>query len=92
MEVTKEEIQKMIKEALSEMNESDIVTKKGSKSWAEHKGDFKNNIEELLGHIEDDNYHDAENVIGKTIDTLKKWQKRIKDGLKDKKGDVLDEN
>lgn len=92
MEVTKEEIKNMVREALTEMrdvNESDLVARKGEKSWADQKSEFKDNIDNLLKHIEDDKYEDAEGVITKTVKILNAWKKRIKEGSS---GDVLDEH
>ena len=83
------DIKKIVRESFQEIKESDLIAKKGNKTWAEHKKEFKDNIEELLIHIEDDKYEDAENVIGKTINILKDWKKRIKEG--GSKGDVIDE-
>lgn len=91
MGITEEEIREIVREALSNMEESDLITKKGSKSWSDHKEEFKNNVDSLLGNIQNDEYEDAEDVIGKTIDILKGWKKRISSGLKSKDS-VLDEN
>lgn len=91
MGITEEQIREIVREALSNMEESDLITKKGSKSWSEHKEEFKGNVDSLLKHIEDDKYEDAEGVIDDTIDILKDWKKRIKSGLSSKEN-VLDEN
>jgi hypothetical protein len=91
MGITEEEIREIVREALSNMEESDLITKKGSKSWSDHKEEFKNNVDSLLDNIQNDEYEDAEDVIGKTIDILKDWKKRISSGLKSKDS-VLDEN
>lgn len=92
MNITKEDIKEMVRRAFSEefdINESDLITRKGDKTWSEHKKEFKENVSKLIQNIEDDKYLDAENVIGDTIAILNDWKKRIREGRKD---NVLDEN
>ena len=92
MKISKRELQELIKETLSEttdIQESDLVARKGDKSWADQKSEFKDNINELLSNIEDDKYSDATGVIVKTVKILNTWHKRIKEGTK---GNVIDED
>jgi hypothetical protein len=91
MEFAEEKIRSIVREVLSKIDESDLIAKKGSKSWSEHKKDFKEKVGELIDKIEDDKYEDAHNLIDDTIEILKTWKKRIKSGL-DSKDNVLDEN
>lgn len=91
MGISEEQIREIVREALSNMEESDLITKNSKKSWSDHKKDFRDNINSLLDNIEDDNYEDAEDTIGKTITMLKGWKKRISSGLKTQDS-VLDEN
>lgn len=86
MELTKEEIRNAVREALN-VKESDLISKKSNKSWSEHKSEFKEIIDDLLNHIEDDEYKDANDLIGDAIDILKAWKKKIKEG----KGKIIDE-
>lgn len=91
MGISEEEIREIVRETLSNMSESDLITKNSDKSWSEHKKDFRDNINSLLNNIEDDKYEDAEDTIGKTITMLKNWKKRISSGIK-AQDSVLDEN
>jgi hypothetical protein len=87
MEFTQEEIRKTIREALTSMQESDLVARKGDKSWSSQKKEFKEIISDLLNHIEDDKYEDAHDLIGDAVEILNTWKKRIKEGS----GKVIDE-
>ena len=91
MDITEDKIRNIVREVLSTIDESDLIAKKGTKDWSEHKSDFKKKIGELIGKIEDDKYEDAHNIIDDTIEILKTWKGRIKSGLKSKDS-VLDEN
>jgi PHP family Zn ribbon phosphoesterase len=80
MEITREEIQEMIREAFEEVNESDLITKNTQETWQEIKKEFKRKNEILLKHIDDDNYDNADNLIDEVIEViemLKNWKKRI---------------
>ncbi len=77
MEITREEIQEMIREAFEEVNESDLITKNTKETWQEIKKEFKRKNEILLKHIDDDNYDNADNLIDEVIEMLKNWKKRI---------------
>lgn len=84
MEFTKEQLRKTVREALakmSRMGESDLVTRKGDKSWSKQKEEFKEKVDTLLNHIEDDEYEDADGLIDDTINILKVWKTKIKEGI-----------
>ena len=95
MEFTKEKLIKIIKETLKNVNESDLIVKKGKKTWSEHKSELNKNIKSIIKDIEDDVYDKEEGIkvivdnIDDTIEILKDWKKKIKSGAK--KGSVLDE-
>jgi PHP family Zn ribbon phosphoesterase len=77
MEITREEIQEMIREAFKEVNESDLITKNTKETWEDIKKEFKRKNEILLKHIDDDNYDNADNLIDEVIEMLKDWKKKI---------------
>jgi len=57
MKITKEDIQNMVKEVLSNFQESDLITKKTQKSWSKHKQELKGNVSKLINYIEKDKYY-----------------------------------
>jgi hypothetical protein len=96
MEITKEDIQSIVREVLSNVKESDLIVKRTKKTWSEHKSELKSNIEKLFDFIEEDKYYEENGVeeitdlIDDTVNILNTWKKRIKTNAP--KGDVLDEN
>jgi len=83
-----EEIRKMVRETISGIDESDLITKYTTKSWSDYKGEFEEHSKNLLQKIEDDDYEDAIKDIDSTIDILSNWKSKIKKGSKDS---VIDE-
>lgn len=81
MKITESFLEEMVKEVLTKMEESDLITKNSNKDWSEYKSDLKKDINELLTQLEDDKYKDAENSIDKVIDKLKDWKERINKNL-----------
>jgi len=81
MKITESFLEEMVKEILTKMDESDLITKNSNKDWSEYKSDLKKDINELLTQLEDDKYKDAENSIDKVIDKLKDWKDRINKNL-----------
>lgn len=96
MELTKEDLQSIVREVLSNVEESDLIVKRTKKTWPEHKSELKGNIEKLFDYIEEDKYYEKDGVneisdlIDDTIEVLNTWKKRIRSNAP--KGDVLDEN
>jgi len=96
MEITKEDIQSIVREVLSNVKESDLIVKRTKKTWSEHKSELKSNIEKLFDFIEEDKYYEEDGVeeitdlIDDTVNILNTWKKRVKTNAP--KGDVLDEN
>jgi len=96
MELTKEDIQKIVREVLSNFNESDLIVKRTQKPWSEHKSELKGNIDKLFSFIEKDKYYEKDGVdeiadlIDDTVEILNTWKKRLKANAPS--GDVLDEN
>jgi hypothetical protein len=96
MEITKEDIQSIVREVLSNVKESDLIVKRTKKTWSEHKSELKSNIEKLFDFIEEDKYYEENGVeeiadlIDDTVNILNTWKKRVKTNAP--KGDVLDEN
>jgi hypothetical protein len=81
MKITESFLEEMVKEVLTKMEESDLITKNSNKDWSEYKSDLKKDINALLTQLEDDKYKDAENSIDKVIDKLKDWKERINKNL-----------
>jgi hypothetical protein len=96
MELTKEDLQGIVREVLSNVKESDLIVKRTKKPWSEHKSELKGNIEKLFKYIEEDKYYEDNGVeeiselIDDTVEILDTWKKRIRSNAP--KGDVLDEN
>jgi len=80
MNITRQEIQEMIRDAFTGVNESDLITK-NEKSWEKIKEDFKEKNNMLLKHIDDDKYKDADNIINEVISILKDWKEKISNNL-----------
>ena len=80
MNITRQEIQEMIRDAFTGVNESDLITK-NRKSWEKIKKDFKEKNDELLNHIDDDNYKNADEIIDKVISILEDWKEKISKNL-----------
>jgi hypothetical protein len=89
MNISIDEIRKIVRETISGIDESDLITKNATKSWEEYKKEFKELSSGLLSNIEDDDYGDATKDIDTTIDMLRGWKNKIKKGSKDS---VIDEN
>ncbi len=96
MELTKEDLKSIVREVLSNFNESDLIVKRTQKPWSEHKSELKSNIDKLFSSIEEDKYYEKNgvedicNLIDDTVDILKTWKKRVKTNAPS--GDVIDEN
>ena len=48
MELTKEDLQSIVREVLSNVEESDLIVKRTKKTWPEHKFEIKGNVEKLF--------------------------------------------
>lgn len=84
MENNKTEVRLAIRKMISELeiNESDIIAKEKSQ-WKEMKSDFKKVAKNLVKHIEDDKYSDANGDIDKAIKILKSWKSKLQKNLDD---------
>ncbi len=81
-------IRLIIRKTLSEIDnvsESDILVKAGV-DWEEVKPKFLEKINDLVSKIDDDQYDDAEDLIGNVTAMLKMWRHKIKKG----KTDIVD--
>ena len=79
------DIRLLIRKTLSEMDnvsESDILVKAGV-NWDEVKPKFLEKINTLISKIDDDQYDDAEDLIGNVTAMLKMWRHKIKKGKTD---------
>jgi len=78
-------LRKIIRQELMKMysvNETDLVAPEKS-SWEKMKSEFKDLVNELLKHIEDDSYADASSSIERATKILKAWKTKIDKGLMD---------
>jgi hypothetical protein len=78
-------IRLIIRKTLSEIDnvsESDILVKAGV-DWEEVKPKFLEKINDLVSKIDDDQYDDAEDLIGNVTAMLKMWRHKIKKGKTD---------
>jgi len=76
MELTEKELKSLIKEKLMGMSESDALYAK-KEDWQESKKKIRQNMIELLKHIEEDEYEEGVEKIGSLISKLKDWQVKI---------------
>lgn len=70
----------LIRKALSEnISESDLLVKAGV-NWDEMKPKFLETVNSLVSKIDDDQYDDAEDLIGTATSMLKIWKAKIRKG------------
>ena len=85
MENPEKDLRKLIRKTLQEMNdisESDLLVRAGV-NWDEAKPKFLEKINNLVSKIDDDQYDDADNLIGSVTAMLKMWRAKIKKGKND---------
>ena len=85
MENPEKDLRKLIRKTLQEMNdisESDLLVRAGV-NWDEAKPKFLEKINNLVAKIDDDQYDDADNLIGSVTAMLKMWRAKIKKGKND---------
>jgi len=82
MENKEKQLRTLVRNIMSEMdnvNEHDLIMRAGL-DWNRVKSEFANNVNSLIQKIDDDQYDDAEDLIGKAIVMLKMWKHKIKKG------------
>ena len=85
MTAEEKKIRLIIRKKLSEMenvSESDLLVRAGV-NWEEVKPKFLEKINNLVSKIDDDQYNDAEDLIGNVTAMLKMWRAKIKKGKSD---------
>jgi len=85
MENPEKDLRKLIRKTLQEMNdisESDLLVRAGV-NWDEAKPKFLEKVNNLISKIDDDQYDDAEDLIGSVSAMLKMWRAKIKKGKND---------
>jgi len=85
MENPEKDLRKLIRKTLQEMNdisESDLLVRAGV-NWDEVKPKFLEKVNNLVAKIDDDQYDDAEDLIGSVSAMLKMWRAKIKKGKND---------
>ena len=78
MRVNKDTIKELVREVMSDMDESDLIVRRGDgKKWEELSAELKIEVDELIDNISNDNYSKAlENISGIGA-TMKIWKHRI---------------
>ena len=82
MTIEEKNLRLIIRKMLSEMenvSESDILIRAGV-NWDEVKPKFLEKINDLVSKIDDDQYDDAEDLIGNVTNMLKVWKSKIHKG------------
>lgn len=78
-------LRKLIRKNLQEMeeiSESDLLVRAGV-NWDEAKSQFLTKINSLISKIDDDQYDDADDLIGSVSVMLRIWRAKIKKGQSD---------
>lgn len=75
-----EEIRKKIREAISAIEESDLIYK-NKENWNDAKTEIKANLSDLLNLLDKDDYKDGLDLIDKVISSLKSWKEKIEKRL-----------
>jgi len=82
MENQEKILRKIIRKNLQEMNdisESDLLVRAGV-DWDEAKPEFLEKVNNLISKIDDDQYDDADDLIGSVITALRFWRHKIRKG------------
>ena len=96
MESSEKDLRKLIRKTLQEINisENDLLIRAGV-DWDEVKPKFLEKVNNLVAKIDDDQYSDAEDLIGSTMTMLKMWKSKINKGKemvnKSQNAETLDE-
>lgn len=87
MRVNKATLRELVKEVMSEMDESDLVVKDNGTTWEEMSEALRSEVDKLINNITEDKYHQALDDISGIAATMKIWKHRIvMGGAKAKKG------
>lgn len=76
MEITEKELKNLVRERIMGMAESDALYAK-KEDWQVSKKKIRQNMIELLKHIEEDEYEEGVEKIGSLITKLQNWQVKI---------------
>lgn len=82
MDKNEKKIRSLIKKSLEEMynvSESDLLVRAGV-DWDEVKPKFLEKVNTLISKIDDDQYDDADDLIGSVITALRFWRHKIRKG------------
>jgi hypothetical protein len=86
MRVNKDKLREMVAKIVSEIEESDLVVRKDAgQTWEQLSSDLREDVENLIVHITNDEYQQALEDISQVSATMKMWKHRIIMGGKVKK-------
>lgn len=77
MNVNKHTIRELVREIMSEMDESDLLVKNDNRTWAEMSNELKIDVDKLIQDISTDKYVHALDDISSIAATMKIWKHRI---------------
>ena len=77
MRVNRNTLRELVKEVMSEMDESDLLVKKDGKSWEEMSDELRFDVDKLINAISKDKYSEALDEISSIAATMKIWKHRI---------------
>ena len=77
MKVDKNIFRELVKEVMSEMDESDLVVKDNGTTWEEMSDNLRTEVEQLINNITNDKYPQALDDISGIAATMKIWKNRI---------------
>lgn len=85
MEENEKKLRLAIRKMMAEMHnvsENDLLVRAGV-NWSEAKPNFLEKVNDLISKIDDDQYDDADDLIGSVITSLRIWRSKIKKGKND---------
>lgn len=78
MKVDNNTLREMVKEVLSELDESDLVVRSDDgRTWQEVSAELKTDVDNMISHITADRYQEALEDISGISATMKIWRRRI---------------
>jgi len=87
MKVDKNKLREMVKEVMSDLDESDLITRRDDgRTWEKMSNDLKLEVDKMIANISKDKYTDALDNISEISATMKMWKHRIVMGGKKKTG------
>ena len=83
MKVDENKLREMVKQVMSDRDESDLITRKDDgRTWEEMSNELKLEVDKMIDNISKDKYTTALDNISEISATMKMWKHRIVTGGK----------